>query len=210
MSAEVGVNTLVVDADRQASTFRATQAMLSPSKYACVHEPDPTQLRYLRDVTGVPLILVDTPSSLAEGGVVEQVIPYADEIIVPSDMGPLPLPPTVDTIDFVVRRGSRAKVLLNGIAPGHKSLELDARQFLSGYQVHASDEEGSAMLQTGIPCLQATVRRYVAHAKAISDGIPITDIEAMGAGNARSDLLRVFLELVKMSPPLHAYVSGLR
>jgi cellulose biosynthesis protein BcsQ len=209
MAASLGLNTLVVDSDTQPGAYVLSAAMEGKARYRYLRETDPEQLRYLRDIADVHLVLVDTPGSLQAGGAAEHAAIYADIILVPTDMSPLVVGGTMQTVDYILRRGGNMAVLLNGLTPGNVTLERDARAFLAGYEVTAEDTADAPVIVKGVPCFRSTIRRYVAHAGVVKMGIPITAFNGPGSGQARADLLQVLLELVAYSPDLKTYVSSL-
>lgn len=202
-----GFGVVIVDADRQGSAYKLTQGMLAPPGYEVVQEDNPAALCYLHDTPGAEIVLVDTPGSLAEGGVIDYALKHVDLIVIPSDMSTMSSGPTMDTVDFVVRRGATPNVLLNAIGTGAR-LERQAREYLTTYPVRADDSDGSPVIATGVACLDGWVRRYVAHGNAISAGVPITEWEGLNAVQARTDLLAVLYELLRARPDLEQRVRG--
>lgn len=210
-----GLETLVVDADWQQSSVALTGALLRPPKYTVIPAPDVASLRYLRDAE-VDLVLIDTPGMLPKPGAppseesaaIELTAQYADVIIVPSDMSAMSSGPTMDTVDYLVRRGFTPNVLLNAISPGREKM---VRATLAKYKVLADPEDDrSAVLQTGVSVLEFKVRRYVAHGHAVNDGVPITEWEGLNATAARTDLLAVLHEIARVSPALQSKLGGWR
>jgi chromosome partitioning protein len=207
IAAGSGLEVIVVDADPQQSAFMLTHALKQPPRYTVVvPENNPEDLRYLRDAQA-DIIIVDTPGSLAEGGVLGEALKYADVIVIPSDMSPLSSAPTVQTVDFLVCRGATPNMLLN-MVQGRKQ-EAEARETFGVYEVRAdTGDRKSAVLQVGVYVLQYMVRKYVAHGRAMGDGVPITEWQGLNAAAAQADLLAVFHEIIRASPALQAIVGG--
>jgi cellulose biosynthesis protein BcsQ len=199
-SALLGFRTLIVDADRQRSAYRLWRRMRNKPPYECVAEDNLRELYRLRGTNRFEVILVDTPGSLAEGGVLDQLTnggprrQSLDLIVIPTDMDALSTPPTVDTVEFVAARGVKLRTLLNRLTPGERTArEKDAREYFTAYR--------SAVMPAGVPVFDAWVRKYVAHANAIQYGIPITWYRGPGDEQARMDLMAVFVELLARERP---------
>jgi chromosome partitioning protein len=202
-SAHLGFRTLLVDADRLQHTAHILWHAMKhrPRPYSCITEDDPLELKHFRDPAKLrelgghapEIVIVDTPGSLAEGGVLDQSLRWADLVVVPSDMSPYAIPATVDTAEFLAARGARCQVLLNRLTPGERTArELGARDYLAGYR------SKSEAFPNGIPVFRSWIRAYKAHEYAGQYGVPITWYAGPGDAQARADLMAVFTEMAAL------------
>jgi chromosome partitioning protein len=195
MAGAVPYRTLLMDADRQGNAWVITDSLADPG-YDCEPETDPAELGRLHapELAGYDLVIVDTPGSLAEGGILGAVLAYADLAIVPTDMSVLAVTPTLATVAYVRERDCPVRVLLCGIPPQALRVEADAREYLAKTGPYKNRPGGV------IDCCGGKVSRYAVHARALAAGIPVSRFEDGQVGLARAQLLQVLTEIMGSSP----------
>ena len=157
-------------------------------------DDNPRALSQLRRITKYAHIFVDTPGTLENQPILEEVLRQADDVIVPIEPEPLAFSPAARTIRKVIEpAGVRWRVLINNWDPRDGDVDLSqTRDFL-----HAK----------GWPVFNTIIRHYKLHARASAEGVTVVQYaKNRVALEARQDFFRLALEVLgsEGGPPKHA------
>jgi chromosome partitioning protein len=151
-------------------------------------------LSRLRRITKYEHIFVDTPGSLENQSILEEVLRQADDVIVPIEPEPLAFSPAARTIQSViVPSGVPWRVLINNWDPRDGDLDLtQTREYLAAKR---------------FPTFNTVIRHYKLHARAAAEGVTVVQYaKNRVALEARQDFMRLALEVLGSNggPPKHA------
>lgn len=171
---------LLVDTDPQGSAGHWSAAGALP--FPVVAETDPAQLARMRRVTGVDLVVIDSPPHLAAEGM-RAVMGACDYVVVPTRPSRLDMAAVVATIrDVIAPAGVRYRVLLTLVDPRRVAEALAALATFSDLKV---------------PAFGAFVRAYTAHERAVAAGVAVGALRGAHAEEAASDYRRVADEVLR-------------
>lgn len=161
-------------------------------------DDNPKALSQLRRITKYAHIFVDTPGSLENQPILEEVLRQADDVIVPIEPEPLAFSPAARTIDSViVPAGVRWRVLINNWDPRDGDVDLgQTRDYLAAKRY---------------PTFNTVIRHYKLHARAAAEGVTVVQYaKNRVALEARQDFFRLALEVLGSNggPAKHARVNG--
>lgn len=190
---------LGVSTDPQASMLewatRVGDAL--PFDFEQCHD-DPRALSKLRSITKYSHIFVDTPGTLENQAILEEVLRQADDVIVPIEPEPLAFSPAARTIQSViVPSGVPWRVLINNWDPRDGDVDLNqTREYIEAMRY---------------PVFNTVIRHYKLHTRAAAEGVTVVQYaKNRVALEARQDFFRLALEVLGNSggPPKHSRVNG--
>jgi chromosome partitioning protein len=157
-------------------------------------DDDPQVLSRLRRITKYAHIFVDTPGSLDNQPILEEVLRQADDVIVPIEPEPLAFSPAARTIEqVIIPSGVPWRVLINNWDPRDGDLDLNqTREYLTA---------------KGFPTFNTVIRHYKLHARAAAEGVTVVQYaKNRVALEARQDFFKLALEVLggNGGPPKHA------
>jgi len=138
---------------------------------------------------GYDVVVVDTPGSLRDRHVLSTVVAASDMVVLPTQPTALSLVPLVVTVrSVVVQHRVPYRALLNIVDPRSRTEIEEARTLLARH---------------GIPCFEATVRRYRAHERGPLDGLVVTQYPTRDRYGMRAveDYRGVARELLSLGRP---------
>ncbi|WP_245645966.1 ParA family protein [Pseudonocardia acaciae] len=161
-------------------------------------DDDPRVLSRLRRITKYSHIFVDTPGTLENQPILEEVLRQADDVIVPIEPEPLAFSPAARTIESVIApSGVRWRVLINNWDPRDGDVDLgQTRDYLAAKR---------------FPMFNTVIRHYKLHARAAAEGVTVVQYaKNRVALEARQDFFRLALEVLggRGGPAKHAKVNG--
>ncbi len=161
-------------------------------------DDDPQALSRLRSITKYEHIFVDTPGSLENEEILQEVLRQADDVIVPIEPEPLAFSPAARTIQSVIMpSGVPWRVLINNWDPRDGDLDLNqTREYLAAKR---------------FPVFHTVIRHYKLHARAAAEGVTAVQYpKNRVAMEARQDFFKLALEVLGSSggPPKHARIEG--
>ena len=191
---------LGVSTDPQASMLewatRVGDAL--PFDFEQCHD-DPGLLSKLRGIRKYKHIFVDTPGTLENQAILEEVLRQADDVIVPIEPEPLAFSPAARTIQSVIiPSGVPWRVLINNWDPRDGEMDLSqTRQYLAAKHY---------------PMFNTVIRHYKLHTRASAEGVTVVQYaKNRVALEARQDFFKLALEILGSSSggqPKHARVNG--
>ncbi len=190
---------LGVSTDPQASMLEWARRVGDELPFDFVQcDDDPQALSRLRRITKYEHIFVDTPGSLENQAILEEVLRQADDVIVPIEPEPLAFSPAARTIESVIIP-SRVpwRVLINNWDPRDGEVDLNqTRDYLAAKR---------------FPTFNTVIRHYKLHARAAAEGVTVVQYaKNRVALEARQDFFRLALEVLGTNggPPRHARVNA--
>jgi chromosome partitioning protein len=190
---------LGVSTDPQASMLEWARRVGDELPFDFVQcDDDPQALSRLRRITKYEHIFVDTPGSLENQAILEEVLRQADDVIVPIEPEPLAFSPAARTIQSVViPSGVPWRVLVNNWDPRDGEVDLNqTRDYLAAKR---------------FPAFNTVIRHYKLHARAAAEGVTVVQYaKNRVALEARQDFFRLALEVLGTNggPPRHARVNA--
>lgn len=157
-------------------------------------DDDPRALSRLRRITKYEHIFVDTPGSLENEAILQEVLRQADDVIVPIEPEPLTFSPAARTIQSVIKPNRVPwRVLINNWDPRDGDVDLNqTREYLEAKR---------------FPTFHTVIRHYKLHARAAAEGVTAVQYpKNRVALEARQDFFKLALEVLGASsgPPKHA------
>lgn len=186
---------LGVSTDPQASMFEWAKRVGDELPFDFEQcDDDPTMLSKLRRITKYEHIFVDTPGSLENQSILEEVLRQADDVIIPIEPEPLAFSPAARTIQqVIVPSGVRWRVLINNWDPRDGDLDLSqTRAYLAAKK---------------FPAFNTVIRHYKLHARAAAEGVTVVQYaKNRVALEARQDFFKLALEVLgtHAGPARHA------
>ena len=186
-------NVLVVDVDPQQSAARWAERAVDDLPFDFAADVDPNNIMGLRDLDGYDIVLVDTPGSHENTGVLTAVLQVADFIVLPLEAATMAIESVADTlVEHIIPTGVPYRLLLNKIDTrrGGRRLEdweeqLDTVEFIEG--------------QIGLPRFQRHIRLSASVEDAPFDGKVVTQYTDSRKNQAAiSDYTSVALELTSL------------
>jgi chromosome partitioning protein len=161
-------------------------------------DSDPTLLSQLRRITKYKHIFVDTPGTLENQAILEEVLRQADDVIVPIEPEPLAFSPAARTIQSVIApAGVPWRVLINNWDPRDGEVDLQqTREYLAAKRY---------------PSFNTVVRHYKLHTRAAAEGVTVVQYaKNRVALEARQDFFKLALEVLGTNggPAKHARVNA--
>lgn len=147
-------------------------------------DDNPRVLSKLRAITRYAHIFVDTPGSLENQPILEQVLRQADDVIVPIEPEPLAFSPAARTIQQVIAPiGVPWRVLVNNWDPRDGEADLkQTRDYLAAKR---------------FPAFNTVIRHYKLHTRAAAEGMTVVQYpKNRVAVEARQDFLKLALEVL--------------
>ena len=147
-------------------------------------DDNPRVLSKLRAITRYAHIFVDTPGSLENQPILEEVLRQADDVIVPVEPEPLAFSPAARTIQKVIAPiGVPWRVLINNWDPRDGETDLkQTRDYLALKR---------------FPTFNTVIRRYKLHARAAAEGVTVVQYpKNRVALEARQDFFKLALEVL--------------
>lgn len=191
---------LGVSTDPQASMLewatRVGDAL--PFDFEQCHD-DPRVLSKLRSITKYSHIFVDTPGTLENQPILEEVLRQADDVIVPIEPEPLAFSPAARTIqNVIVPSGVPWRVLINNWDPRDGDLDLNqTREYIAAKRY---------------PVFNTVIRHYKLHTRAAAEGVTVVQYaKNRVALEARQDFFRLALEVLGSAnggSPKHSRVNA--
>lgn len=190
---------LGVSTDPQASMFEWARRVGDELPFDFEQcDDNPRVLSRLRRITKYAHIFVDTPGTLENQPILEEVLRQADDVIVPIEPEPLAFSPAARTIDSVIApSGVRWRVLINNWDPRDGDVDLgQTRDYLAAKRY---------------PIFNTVIRHYKLHARAAAEGVTVVQYaKNRVALEARQDFFRLALEVLGSGggSAKHARVNG--
>lgn len=161
-------------------------------------DDDPKVLSKLRSITRYSHIFVDTPGTLENQPILEQVLAQADDVIVPIEPEPMAFSPAARSIQQVIApAGAPWRVLLNNWDPRDGPVDLNqTREYVDAKQ---------------FPSFNTVIRHYKLHTRASAEGVTVIQYaKNRTALEARQDFFRLALEVLgdNGQPAKHASGNG--
>ena len=186
---------LGVSTDPQASMFEWARRVGDELPFDFEQcDDDPRALSRLRSITKYAHIFVDTPGTLENQAILEEVLRQADDVIVPIEPEPLAFSPAARTIESViVPSGVPWRVLINNWDPRDGEVDLQqTRAYLAAKR---------------FPTFNTVIRHYKLHARAAAEGVTVVQYaKNRVALEARQDFFKLALEVLGAAngEPRHA------
>lgn len=159
-------------------------------------DDDPRALSQLRRITKYSHIFVDTPGTLENQPILEEVLRQADDVIVPIEPEPMAFSPATRSIQKVIApSGVPWRVLINNWDPRDGDLDLgQTRQYIAA---------------KGFPVFNTVIRHYKLHTRASAEGVTVVQYaKNRVALEARQDFFRLALEVLGRSEQSVAHAGG--
>jgi chromosome partitioning protein len=190
---------LGVSTDPQASMLewatRVGDAL--PFDFEQCHD-NPRLLSKLKGITKYAHIFVDTPGTLENQPILEEVLRQADDVIVPIEPEPLAFSPAARTIQSVIApSGVPWRVLINNWDP--RDGDLDLNQTFEYVEAKR------------YPRFNTVIRHYKLHTRAAAEGVTVVQYaKNRVALEARQDFFKLALEVLgsNRGPAKHSRVNG--
>ncbi|WP_037077330.1 ParA family protein [Pseudonocardia spinosispora] len=147
-------------------------------------DDDPGMLSRLRAITKYEHIFVDTPGTLENQSILEEVLRQADDVIVPIEPEPLAFQPAARTIQSVIVPSKVPwRVLINNWDPRDGESDLQqTREYLAAKR---------------FPIFNTVIRHYKLHTRAAAEGVTVVQYaKNRVALEARQDFFRLALEVL--------------
>lgn len=178
---------LGVSTDPQASMLEWAKRVGDALPFDFVQcDDDPNALSKLRSLAQYAEVFVDTPGTLENQPILEQVLQQADDVIVPIEPEPMSFSPATRSVQTVIEpSGVPWRVLINNWDP--RDGESDLNQTLGYIRSPAR----------GWPHFNTVVRHYKLHARASAEGVTVVQFpKNRVALEARQDFFRLALEVL--------------
>lgn len=162
-------------------------------------DDNPRILSRLRAITKYEHIFVDTPGTLENQAILEEVLRQADDVIVPIEPEPLAFSPAARTIQQVIIPANVPwRVLINNWDPRDGTADLDqTREYLEAMR---------------FPTFNTVIRHYKLHTRAAAEGVTVVQYaKNRVALEARQDFFRLALEVLGSNGggPKHARLHAM-
>jgi len=186
-------NVIVVDVDPQQSAARWAERAGDNLPFDFAADVDPENIAGLRSLEDYDVVLIDTPGSHENTGVLAAVLRVADFVVLPLEAATMAIEAVTDTlIDHVIPAGVDYRLLLNKIdrRRGGRRLEdweslLDEGEFIEG--------------TTGLPRFRSHIRLAASIEDAPFDGKVVTQYTDTRANQAAiTDYHDVAFELTSL------------
>lgn len=192
---------LGVSTDPQASMFEWAKRVGDELPFDFEQcDDDPKILSRLRSITKYAHIFVDTPGTLENQAILEEVLRQADDVIVPIEPEPLAFSPAARTIQSVIiPSGVPWRVVINNWDP--RDGESDLRQ------------TQDYLAAKRFPTFNTVIRHYKLHARASAEGVTVVQYaKNRVALEARQDFFKLALEVLgaKGGPARHSRTGAIQ
>ena len=147
-------------------------------------DDDPQALSKLRRIKKYAHIFVDTPGTLENQPILEEVLRQADDVIVPIEPEPMTFSPAVRSIQKVIApSGVPWRVLINNWDPRDGDVDLiQTKEYIAAKQ---------------FPVFNTVIRHYKLHTRASAEGVTVVQYaKNRVALEARQDFFRLALEVL--------------
>lgn len=162
-------------------------------------DDNPRLLSRLRAITKYEHIFVDTPGTLENQAILEEVLRQADDVIIPIEPEPLAFSPAARTIQSVIIPANVPwRVLINNWDPRDGDSDLQqTRDYLAAMR---------------FPTFNTVIRHYKLHTRAAAEGVTVVQYaKNRVALEARQDFFKLALEVLGTNNggPKHARVNAM-
>lgn len=147
-------------------------------------DDNPRLLSRLRAITKYEHIFVDTPGTLENQAILEEVLRQADDVIIPIEPEPLAFSPAARTIQSVIIPANVPwRVLINNWDPRDGDSDLQqTRDYLAAMR---------------FPTFNTVIRHYKLHTRAAAEGVTVVQYaKNRVALEARQDFFKLALEVL--------------
>lgn len=185
-------NVIVVDVDPQQSATRWAERAGDDLPFDFTANQDPDVIKQLREID-YDVVLIDTPGSHENTGVLDAVLQSADFVILPVEASTMAIESIADTIaEHVIPTGLEYRLLLNKINRQRGSRRLEDWESLI-------DEGELIEGQTGLPRFRNHIRLSASVEDAPLDGKVVTQYTDTRANQAAIvDYSNVAFELTSL------------